>query len=160
MSSENLSQILQQLRDIHLPHPVGFWPLAPGWYVLLALGVGLFAVLGLWAVKRWLAARPKKHALKELAALRTQLREPGKEQLVLVELSSLIRRYALVMFGHDAVASLHGQCWLAFLDKTGQTTAFTQGEGQVLASAPYQRQKLKTPEPLFNCVKNWIEKAR
>ena len=27
--------LLQQLRDIHVPDPIGFWPLAPAWWVML-----------------------------------------------------------------------------------------------------------------------------
>ena len=28
------------LRDLHLPEAIGWWPLAPGWWVLLAMLVG------------------------------------------------------------------------------------------------------------------------
>ena len=28
---------LAQLRDIHLPEPILWWPLAPGWWVLIVL---------------------------------------------------------------------------------------------------------------------------
>ena len=31
------------LRDLHLPAEVGWWPLAPGWWVLIAIVAALAA---------------------------------------------------------------------------------------------------------------------
>ena len=40
------------LRDLQLPETVGWWPLAPGWWVLITLFVAGFAYLS-W---RWYRA--------------------------------------------------------------------------------------------------------
>ena len=37
---------LQNLNDIVLPAPVPWWPLAPGWWVL----IGLIPIVGFWWV--------------------------------------------------------------------------------------------------------------
>ena len=46
----NQGDPLAELRDIHLPEAVSLWPLAPGWWLLLAL---IAAVLGL-SIAVWL----------------------------------------------------------------------------------------------------------
>ena len=38
------SQLLQQLRDVHVPDSVSWWPLAIGWWVIIGL-VALIALL-------------------------------------------------------------------------------------------------------------------
>ncbi|WP_139173042.1 DUF4381 domain-containing protein [Marinobacter sp. AC-23] len=42
---------LSQLRDIHLPQTGGFWPPAPGWWVLAFVLLVAVAIL-VWAVRR------------------------------------------------------------------------------------------------------------
>ena len=37
------------IRDLHLPEAIGWWPLAPGWWVLIVLlGIGLLLLLRKW----------------------------------------------------------------------------------------------------------------
>ena len=55
---------LAQLRDIHLPEPIGWWPLAPGWY-LLGFFVLSLAVILAYTIRRYiLNGRAKREALK------------------------------------------------------------------------------------------------
>ena len=39
---------LAQLRDIHLPDTGGFWPPAPGWWLLALLSLTALALAVLW----------------------------------------------------------------------------------------------------------------
>jgi len=34
--NEHVPKDLSSLHDIHLPEAIGWWPLAPGWYLLTA----------------------------------------------------------------------------------------------------------------------------
>lgn len=43
---------LAQLRDIHLPEPIGWWPLAIGWYILIALALFLASIIAHWLYKK------------------------------------------------------------------------------------------------------------
>ena len=38
---------LDQLRDIHLPEPISWWPLAPGWWLLIIIALALMV----WATR-------------------------------------------------------------------------------------------------------------
>ena len=54
---------LAQLKDIHLPDPVGFWPLAPGWYGLIIFIILLLSGLLYFLYKKHRYARAKKKAV-------------------------------------------------------------------------------------------------
>ena len=50
---DQLKQILsEQLRDIHLPEAVSWWPLAIGWWVLGFLAIIAIAVLAYIVLRR------------------------------------------------------------------------------------------------------------
>ena len=55
------------LRDLHLPEPVGWWPLAPGWWVILVIVATALGYV-LWRLyRRWQFNAPRRFALRELA---------------------------------------------------------------------------------------------
>lgn len=134
---------LSQLHDIQLPAPIGWWPLAIGWYLII------IGVLVLGVLVAWFFLRPKKRNLKgEVLTLLGKADYAG--------VSTLLRRVALHQYPNENVAGLQGEAWLAFLDKTGKTTQFTQGKGRVLLTAPYQPGAEKTDEALVEIVTQWI----
>ena len=48
---------LDQLRDIHLPEAIGWWPLAPGWWLLIILVcLGLITLARLFLRRRQASA--------------------------------------------------------------------------------------------------------
>jgi len=154
----NVSQppdLLSQLRDIHMPEPISWWPLTPGWFVLAGLvlcagGIGFFY----WHSKR--RTTPLMRALMLIEYIQQQ-QEQDSNYNSLIPLSELIRRVALSRFKRAQVAHLYGHDWLVFLDKTGNTTLFTQGHGQCLADGPYQMHLEVNWQPLFACVKQWVK---
>lgn len=126
------------LRELHLPEVIGWWPLAPGWWVLIALamlGLGylLYKALLKW---RWNAAR--RMALRELARVQGEY-ESGLDAVTLAtELSELLRRTMLAYARRDEVAGLTGKRWLQWLDRGLDNQPFSNGSGQILQSLPYQ----------------------
>src|SRR6516165_10054078 len=126
--------LLSQLRDIHLPPPITIWPLALGWYLLLAF----FIILMLIAIYFWLSYL-KKHHLKKCVMKRLEelQQEQNLHHAVSEELSVLLKRAALATFPRKEVAGLYGEEWLQFLDKTAVTNEFTEGAGRQLISSPY-----------------------
>ena len=122
-----------------MPEALGWWPLAPGWWVLIALAfAGLFYWLYRQYLKwRWNAAR--RIALSELSRIRAEY-EQGADALALSKsLSELLRRSMLAYAPRGEMAGLTGERWLAWLDRGLDDRPFTEGAGRNLESLPYRR---------------------
>ena len=139
-ASTTAADPLAELRGIHLPQPVGFWPPAPGWWGLAALLVA--SAVATSVVLRRRRRSVVRHALRELDGL---ARIPAPEndlQTLATTLSALVRRVALLRFGRKRVAALHGRAWQDFLAETApkkrrRRARFVENAGLVLSLAPY-----------------------
>lgn len=120
------------LRDIHLPTAIGWWPPAPGWWLLLGLGVLLLAGVMLLR-RRQRRLRDRRLALAELEEL-----AQGPPDAQAAALSRLLRRAALCHYPPADCAGLCGEAWLEFLDRPFADRPFSQGIGRFLLEAPYR----------------------
>tara|TARA_B110000003_G_scaffold144431_1_gene145497 strand:- start:1948 stop:2457 length:510 start_codon:yes stop_codon:yes gene_type:complete len=75
---------LAQLRDIQLPEPISWWPLALGWWVLIVLAVGVLGWVGLLLIRRYRANLYRRQAIHKLAQIKTQPDFTSNQKLVLV----------------------------------------------------------------------------
>lgn len=133
MNGIDFSQI--PLRDIHLPDPVGWWPPAWGWWVLMAALVAGLAVLA-WRYRARFRERAARKTLERVLASLEQGSEPAR---CLQQISMLMRRYVMSLpdAGPAPVAGLTGERWLAFLDSRWAQRAFSRGPGRALIAGPY-----------------------
>lgn len=147
---------LAQLRDIHLPPPVEFWPPAPGWWIVALLVSTLVAWLGWKGWSRWVALAPRRAALEELKTLETQ---PGEDLQKLREASALLRRLVRLQDPRGAeLATLSGEAWLRMLDRQSGGNLFTQGPGRVLAEAPFRPVVDVPAAPVLEVVREWVRR--
>jgi len=138
---------LSQLADIHLPEPVGFWPPAPGWWILFFL---LCAVL-YWAGRRyyasWKVQRARSFALRELdnclesfrtASIAATAEQCASLKLILVsDVNAVLRRVAMKNFGNENFASLSGTAWIAFLRSHGDASLLDESLAFTLSVRPF-----------------------
>ncbi len=151
------ANILQHLRAIHLPKPISWWPLAPGWYVL-AIILGVLVVVAGWYLYRWWQRLKRRRTiLRELQYLKLQQTTRTTAEII-ADLSGLLRRVAIYCFPRQAIAGLTGKAWLLFLNDTGRTQDFTRDAGELLVTAAYRRAQDVNPEKLFVLVENWIKR--
>ncbi len=150
---------LSDLRDIHLPDPVSFWPPAPGWWIALILVIGLMA-FSVWAFRKFRTPKAFKTARHELQGLRESYAANHQDSTLTLGLSRLLRRYAIAVYGREQVAGLTGQKWLAFLDEKGLTSQFTEGAGRVLVSVPYGGHEPVEGQELLATVEHWLKGNR
>lgn len=148
---------LAQLRDIHVPKFLGFWPPAIGWYLLVLVILFMAAAVGfMWRTYKKRMA-PRKEALGKLTKLKHLYAHDADPVAIAIELSMLLRRAALAKYPRLQVANLRDKAWLKFLDKTGHTVEFSSGVGQALITAPYQRQSRYPVDELFKVTEAWIK---
>jgi hypothetical protein len=124
---------LSQLRDIHLPGAIAWWPPAPGWWILL--GLALLALGVLW----WRHYRRfrERAALRGLQAITRDL-AAGTDPVVCIQrISMILRRFAMSLDAPLPVAGLTGEGWLRFLDSRWGRDEFSAGVGRVLIFGPY-----------------------
>ena len=157
MSVENP---LVNLKDIHFPPPVSFWPPAPGWWILAVLLISSLFIGGVLFYRQHKKRKPKTEALRILKDLQILYQNSKDEVVSLRNLSNLLRRTALTFYDNDEVASLQGSSWLEFLDKTGKTKEFSQGAGKVLGNEVFQQKVNPDMNALFPLVKKWISSSR
>lgn len=127
------------LRDVHVPADVAWWPLAPGWWLLVLIPLVLAAGCAVWRYWRsWCSRQPRRRAHRALLRIRTAYAAHADSQRLLQDLSGCLRRVALTVAPRSEVAALTGQDWLAFLDRHVSGQPFQAGAGRVLAEGPYQ----------------------
>ncbi len=101
---------LDRLHDIIVPDAIGFFPPAPGWYIVVSLlAAWLFHV----AVVRYKAYREsayRRDALAELASIGAT----GEESALALLL--LAKRVAIAAYGRQKTAGLSNEAWWDFVE--------------------------------------------
>lgn len=148
---------LSQLRDIHLPAAVSWWPPAIGWWLLALLVIG--AIVGgiYWLLWRHRRLAYKREAIAQMETIRARYLSSRDDEKLLSELSALLKRTAITRYGRDDIAGLAGNQWLAYLDRTGHTSEFSEGSGRVLAERFNPSPRVDSVE-LINAVDQWLKK--
>ena len=126
------------LRDLHLPPPIDWWPLAPGWWLVIVLALAGIA----WLLRRAFLKRrflaPRRHAVRALAAIEAQYLEHRNPVVLARQASELLRRAMLAYAPRHEVAGLTGESWLAWLDRGLPVPYFHTEGGKSLLQLPYR----------------------
>ena len=148
-----------ELRDIHLPDPISWWPPAPGWWLIAGTILIIIAAVFLFRLYR------KKQALKkqvraEFEIIRAEFNKAQNSTVLVQSLSILLRRACISFYPRSEVASLTGKAWLQFLDDTGKEKEFLSEHGQLIATAPYLSDNTTIDfdtEKLILLCENWLK---
>ena len=126
------------LRDLHLPEPIGWWPLAPGWWIVIAIVLFALGWLLLRAWRKYQFHAPRRYAIRELASVEAQYLEHRNPVTLGQQLSELLRRTMLAYAPRHEVAGLTGEAWLEWLDKDLPVPYFYTEGGRSLLQLPYR----------------------
>jgi hypothetical protein len=150
------------LHDIHGLDGVPWWPLAPGWWYVIAI-IALIPVviaMGYWLAYRGPLLGWRSDARRKLGALRKAL--PGENpREVAGRLSELLRRIAMARSGRRVAAGLTGETWLHWLAEMDTSGFDWEGRGQVLLKAPYMPPSIEVERKeiaaLIRAAIRWID---
>src|SRR4051794_5883780 len=109
------AEILNQLRDIHYPESISWWPPAWGWYLLFLLSMVMVIAL-IYLYKLYKQKKPKRFALSYLQNLYKTYQHTNNSVEIASEISLVLKQVALHYYPREQVGKLQGEDWLAFLE--------------------------------------------
>lgn len=145
----------EELRDIHLPDPVSWWPPAPGWYGLFILAI-LFIALGLYLLWKWRHPSIKKLAQRELQKIEQSFSQHQNSQQLCSDVSILLRRVAMSYDARNRQAGITGKEWLSHLNNLCGQTLFDDNLAEYLLFAPYKSHSELPADKLITTSRQWI----
>ena len=133
-------ELLNQLRDIHLPEAPLWWPPAPGWWVLGTLALGLATWAAIRLLRRWRRFQPARTARHLHRGLTLELLDQSITPTAwLHRTNEVLKRLAVHGLGHRRMIPAWGDDWLRYLDSRYGEPAFSRGAGRCLGQARFRR---------------------
>ncbi|MEM8561415.1 MAG: DUF4381 domain-containing protein [Pseudomonadota bacterium] len=155
MSPQDPLAALHPLRE---PLPIGWWPPAPGWWVLALLCLLGVLFLSWWLRKRYTASAYRRQALSELNSLKSQYLENADVRGYLTDMNALLKSAALIAYPRRQVAASSGIQWLNFLNTS---TAGDNPFPAEFVSSAYRLQLEEIDiEQIHQAATHWIKHHR
>lgn len=145
---------LSQLRDIHVPVTGGFWPPAPGWWILAVLLVA--ALMGfVWLfLRRRKRNRWQRLAKTELARLAGSA---SPDPLWFAQLNTLLKQAARERYPDQHPEALSGEAWVAFLLTTAAADpAASRPVAEALVRSAWQPTVSADPTEALAFARRWL----
>ena len=140
LNNPGLTSPVLDLKDIHLPEPVSWWPIAPGWWIIIA-SLLLITIIIFISRKIYLNRQLKRDINTELENIKLRFQITNNKLELAQSLSILLRRASISYYPDKNIAGLTGKDWLLHLDSNRDNSSndkFFQSEtGEILLNAPY-----------------------
>ena len=109
---------LATLHALRTPALIGWWPPAPGWWLLLLTGLVVVATLIYLMHRRYRRNRYRRRALRQLQTLHTDYLAKLDAGHYLGQINALLKSVALLAYPRPVVAAQHGANWRTFLNSS------------------------------------------
>lgn len=140
---------LDLLHDLSMPQEFGWWPPAPGWYVVILVIITAIAIWLFQAFARYRAGAYRRAALRELESLHDQ-----------ASIAELLRRTALVVTPRSVIADLTGGQWLEWLESCSSSPMPDSVKAQLIQGVYQQTDQRDDLQQLKLYAAYWISSHR
>ena len=145
---------LANLNPLREPAAISWWPLAPGWWILMLLLLVGAAGLAWWLYRRYRRNRYRRLGLRALQHIQSDFQRSGDVTACITAVNALLKNVALQAYPRSHVAHTHGQQWLDFLNNTARGDA---GFDSAFAGAQYRPTAKDLPAEKFcQQAASWI----
>lgn len=151
-------QLAEQLRDVHLPVGVSWWPLALGWWLVLFFVVSATLILSAVLFRKWRSNQYRKTAQRKLNDAYTLWQKYGDKSDYLNSANEILKRAMLSLSQHSAVSS-SGSIWVASLNHMAKMP-LSDATQNALAYECYKAAPSIDIEALNADVVSWIKTHR
>lgn len=156
-----------QLRDIHLPDAVNWWPPAIGWWILLLLLIALLFLLVQFF--KYIKHRRQKTPVNlramfrnELALIKQEYKGHGDHRVLAQQVSEFLRR--IIINENPTLASIAagqtGDAWLQTLDKHFNTGDLFITSAHMITEAPYNPNLYFNADELLELITDVLTKDK
>ena len=149
---------LAQLHPLRDPELIGWWPLAPGWWIVIALLLCALLLLAWWACKRYQARAYRRQGLKQLAALQQTFQQDKNLHCYVEGINTVLKSAALRTYPRRETASVSGEPWLAFLN--AQMPSQLNFEAGFANAAYSPGEPAVNADQLHQCADTWMKRHR
>ena len=145
-----MSTPLDKLHDFYQPPPPAWIPQTIGWYVVFAIAALVILWLAVRGLRRWLANAYRREALRALGSAQPQ------------EFSALLKRTAMSVWPREEVASLSGEAWLTFLNRSAGVELFRDSPANRVEEVALHAMPLsgRDKDVLRSATAEWIRRHR
>ena len=155
--NEEASPLLAQLQDIHAAANPGWWPPAPGWWLLALALLALGFVVIRKVLDRLAILRRRRRLLNALDALNENVDSSAEPHTYIAEINRLFRIVAIRAFPGASCARLQGKDWVSFI-----SALLPEGEGKAsiaaLACGPYEPSPKFEADVLSEQTRAWVRR--
>lgn len=151
---------MEQLHDIEGLDLISVWPLAIGWWVVMAIVFLCIIAIAFYTCRRAAFKRSWKHdALMQLDQLENDLSE---ERIIdtTTTLSGYLRCIAISCRSREECAGLAGRAWLQWLAKHDPKRFDWENRGKSLIEAPYAPPNMMMTaaeiKDLIQAARRWV----
>ncbi len=146
---------LAQLRDIHLPEHGGFWPPAPGWWLVAALVLVVVIVLALL----WHRHRRNTLWQRQAKAILIDLeRSASNEPDWFCKLNALLKRVARQTYPDRNPETMSGSQWVDFLLATAPNDRIaSRPVVEAMVASTWQPRPTADPAQALRFAASWLE---
>ncbi|MEQ9544924.1 MAG: DUF4381 domain-containing protein [Marinobacter sp.] len=146
---------LSQLRDIHLPQTGGFWPPAPGWWILFALILALLVAIAVFIHRKQRKNRWLTIARRELNQL---AQHASPKPAWFAQLNTLLKQCARERYPEERPEAMSGSRWADFLLKTspGDQLA-SRSIVEAMVNSSWQPEASASPKQVLKFARSWLE---